>query len=80
MAAGHHAANLRRRREALGATGRQMAKGLGIGLDQLLAMENGETPDDRLSFYSAWLSRLEATAPARRQQLFRQAMDGKRFA
>jgi hypothetical protein len=57
-----------------------MAKGLGIGLDQLLAMENGETPDDRLSFYSAWLSRLEATAPARRQQLFRQAMDGKRFA
>jgi hypothetical protein len=56
-----------------------MATGLGIDQDKLLAMEQGETSDDRLNFYAAWLSRLEAAAPARRQQLFRQAMDGKRF-
>jgi hypothetical protein len=79
MAARHHAGNLRRRREVLGASRRQMANGLGIDLGQLHAMENGETPDDRLSLYAAWLSRLEAAPSARRQQLLKHAMDGKRF-
>jgi hypothetical protein len=56
-----------------------MATGLGIDLGELLAMEDGAADDDRLNFYVAWLSRLEATTPGRRQQLLQRANEGARF-
>ena len=74
-----HSANLRARREALGATVRQMATGLGIDVTDLLAFEGGAAPDDRLSFYTAWLSRLETSTPGRRIQQFQRAIEGLRF-
>ena len=79
MPVGRHSKTLRGRREALGVTSRQMATGLGIDLRELLAFENGAAADDRLGFYAAWLSRLEATTPGRRQQLFQRAIEGVRF-
>jgi len=79
MPLGRHSADLRGRREALGATDRQMATGLGINLRELLALEDGTAPDDRLSFYAAWLSRLESSAAARRNQQLKRAIDGMRF-
>ena len=79
MASHRHSANLRGRREALGATREQMAAGLGIEPDELLAMEEGTASDERLGFYAAWLSRLEAAAQGRRNQQLKRAFDGMRF-
>ena len=76
---GRHSADLRGRREAMGATTRQMAVGLGVDLDELLAMEGGAASHDRLGFYAAWLSRLETAAPGRRQQMLKRAIYGMRF-
>jgi len=56
-----------------------MARGLGIGLEKLIAMERGVVADDRLSLYAAWLSRLEGSGPARRKQQFERAANGERF-
>jgi hypothetical protein len=74
-----HSANLRGRREALGATTKQMATGLGMELSELLALEDGAASDHRLSYYAAWLSRLEASAQGRRSQQIKRATDGMRF-
>jgi transcriptional regulator with XRE-family HTH domain len=74
-----HSANLRGRREALGATTKQMATGLGIELRELLALEHGTVSGDRLSYYAAWLSRLEASAQGRRSEQIKRAIDGMRF-
>jgi hypothetical protein len=79
MALGQLASDLCGRRKALGATDGEMATGLGITLDELDALERGATLGHRLSFYSAWLSRLEAAAPTQRKWLFRRAADGERF-
>ena len=74
-----HAANLRSRREALGATTKQMATGLGLELSELLALEDGTASDHRLNYYAAWLSRLESSAQGRRSQQIKRAIDGMRF-
>jgi len=79
MALGRHSTDLGGRRHALGATQRLMARGLGIDLEKVIAIERGGAPDDRLSFYAAWLSRLEGAAPARRKQQFERAANGERF-
>ena len=79
MPVSRHSSNLRGRREALGASTQQIATGLGIDLREVLALEDGASTDDRLNFYVAWLSRLEATTPGRRQQLLQLAIEGTRF-
>ena len=79
MPVARHSGNLRGRREALGLSTLQMATGLGIDLGELLAMEDGAADDDRLNFCAAWLSRLEATTPGRRQLLLQRASEGARF-
>ena len=56
-----------------------MATGLGMELSELLALEIGTVSDYRLSYYAAWLSRLEASAQGRRSQQIKRAVDGMRF-
>jgi transcriptional regulator with XRE-family HTH domain len=79
MTLGRLGTNLRGRREALGATQREMASGLGISTHQLSVLEESSAQDERWSFYSAWLSRLEAAAQGRRREQFKRASRGLRF-
>lgn len=72
--------DFRGRREDLGATRKQMAAGLGIDLDTILAVENASSHGDgHRALYAAWLTRLEALAPARRALQLEQAAAGGRF-
>jgi hypothetical protein len=58
-----HSTDLRGRRQDLAISLRDMATGLGIGLERLLRMEDGTATDEDKTFYRMWLSRIEGRSP-----------------
>jgi hypothetical protein len=74
-----HSADLRGRRHDLGIGVRDMAAGLGIGLDRLLSIEDGTAPDDDKIFYRTWLSRIEGWSSSQKYIEMQRVSGGGRF-
>jgi hypothetical protein len=79
MSSRRHSADLRGRRYDLGIGVRDMAAGLGVGLDRLLRMEDGTATDEDKTFYRTWLSRIEGWSPGERHLQLKGASVGRRF-
>jgi hypothetical protein len=74
-----HSADLRGRRHDLGIGVREMAAGLGLGLDRLLSIEDGTAPDEDKAFYRTWLSRIEGWSLHEQRSQLAYVRSGQRF-
>jgi hypothetical protein len=74
-----HSADLRGRRHDLGIGIRDMAAGLGIGLDRLLSMEDGTASEEDRAYYRTWLSRIEGWSSGARHFEIERVKSGGRF-
>ena len=79
MPSRRHSADLRGRRQDLGIGVRDMAAGLGVGLERLLAMEDGTATAEEKTFYRTWLSSIEGWSAGERHHQLKTASAGLRF-
>lgn len=70
---------LSNRRRRLGASRETMAAGLGLAVDIVKAIEDGNASDDEHDRYKTWLGRIEAWPAEVRAQQFLAAGKGGRF-
>jgi hypothetical protein len=71
--------DLSERRRRVGASRETMAAGIGLTVDDVRAIENGNAPDVLRSQYAAWLARVEGWSTEQRQQHLLAAGSGRRF-
>ena len=71
--------DLSERRRRVGASRETMAAGIGLSVDDVRAIENGNASEILRTQYAGWLDRVEAWPAARRQQQLHAAGSGRRF-
>jgi hypothetical protein len=74
-----HSADLRGGRYDLAIGVRDMAAGLGIGLDLLLSIEDGTATNEDKTFYRTWLSRIEGWSSGEKHLQIKHASAGRRL-
>ncbi len=72
-------ADLRARRQALGATVEIMAVGVVQRAADIREIERGEASNAALNHYAAWLTRIERWSPEERERQYAAASSGRRF-
>jgi hypothetical protein len=71
--------DLRARRQALSISIDAMARGLGMRVGDLTAIEDGKITDDKRDAYAGWLAATEYWPEQHRRREVKRAEDGYRF-